>query len=113
MQTLSHCDHILTWAFSIADIVPVKKRGISLALVTGSIVPFTPYVMYAQLLAVHSTWRWTMWITLIYNGIIFISLLFTYFPKSHPAGEGVSKRRLLGEIDYVGAVLSIVGITIL
>ncbi|KAK6393115.1 hypothetical protein LTR65_002806 [Meristemomyces frigidus] len=102
----------LTALAGISDIVPVKRRGLSLALMVACIIPFTPYVMYAQLLSVHASWRWAMWISLIYNGIVFVGLATTYFPKSHPRLEGLSKRKILGEIDYVGAVLSIVGITI-
>lgn len=54
-----------------------------------------------------------MWITLIYNGFVFLGIATTYFPKAHPRAEGFSKRKILAEIDYVGAVLSIVGITLL
>jgi hypothetical protein len=79
----------------------------------GFIIPFTPYVLYSQLLSVHATWRWSMWITLIYNGLVFLGIATTYFPQAHPRAEGFSKRKILSEIDYIGAALSIVGITIL
>ncbi|KAJ8107802.1 hypothetical protein OPT61_g8614 [Boeremia exigua] len=102
----------LTALAGISDIVPVKRRGVSLALVTCSVVPFTPYVIYSQLLATKSSWRWSMWICLIYNGVVFIGLAATYFPKSHPRMEGFTKSMILKQIDYVGAVLSIVGITL-
>ncbi|KAH7017109.1 major facilitator superfamily domain-containing protein [Ilyonectria destructans] len=103
----------LTALAGISDIVPVKQRGISLALVTAFLLPFTPYVLYSQLLSTHATWRWTMWVTMIWNGFVLAGLTFTYFPKDHPRMEGVSKRDILKQIDYVGAVLSIVGITLL
>ncbi|KAL1908635.1 hypothetical protein Sste5344_005459 [Sporothrix stenoceras] len=48
----------------------------------------------------------------MYNGVVFVGLLFTYFPKAHPRMANVSKRDILKQIDYVGAVLSIVGLTI-
>lgn len=69
--------------------------------------------MYSQLLATHATWRWGPWISLIWISIVFIALATTYFPKSHPRMEGFSKRKILTQIDYIGAVLSITGITIL
>ncbi|KAH7142914.1 major facilitator superfamily domain-containing protein [Dactylonectria estremocensis] len=103
----------LTALAGISDIVPVRQRGISLALVTAFLLPFTPYVMYSQLLSIHATWRWTMWLTLIWNAFVLIGLAFTYFPKDHPRVEGVSNRDILRQIDYVGAVLSITGITLL
>ncbi|KEF63531.1 uncharacterized protein A1O9_01509 [Exophiala aquamarina CBS 119918] len=102
----------LTALAGISDIVPVRQRGIALALMTGCIIPFTPYVMYSQLLSVHATWRWGQWIALIWNGFVFIGLATTYFPKSHPRMEGFTKRKILARIDYIGAILSITGITI-
>ncbi|KIW13033.1 hypothetical protein PV08_08220 [Exophiala spinifera] len=102
----------LTSLAGLSDIVSVRHRGFALALMTASLVPFTPYVMYSQLLATYVTWRWTQWIVLIWNGIVFVGLLTTYFPKSHPRMEGMTNREILARIDYVGAALSIVGLTI-
>ncbi|KIW98275.1 uncharacterized protein Z519_01859 [Cladophialophora bantiana CBS 173.52] len=102
----------LTALAGLSDIVPVRQRGVALALMTASILPFTPYVMYSQLLATYVTWRWTQWIALIWNGIVFVGLLTTYFPKSHPRLQGMSKKQILARIDYIGAILSIVGITL-
>jgi hypothetical protein len=31
-------------------------------MVTATILPFAPYLLYAQLLAKHATWRWGMWL---------------------------------------------------
>ncbi|KAH0829233.1 putative major facilitator superfamily transporter [Fonsecaea pedrosoi] len=95
----------LTALAGLSDIVPVRRRGFALALMTASILPFTPYVMYR-------TWRWTQWIALIWNGVVFLGLLTTYFPKAHPRLEGMSKQQILKRIDYLGAILSVVGITL-
>jgi MFS family permease len=102
----------LTALAGISDIVPVRQRGLALALMTGCIIPFTPYVMYSQLLSTYHTWRWGQWISLFWNALVFIGLATTYFPKSHPRMEGFTKRKILARIDYVGAGLSIVGITL-
>ncbi|KAI1612526.1 putative major facilitator superfamily transporter [Exophiala viscosa] len=102
----------LTALAGISDIVPVRHRGIALGLMTGVIIPFTPYVMYSQLLGTYHTWRWGQWICLIWNGITFIGLVTTYFPKAHPRMEGFNKKMILARIDYVGAFLSITGITL-
>ena len=98
---------------SISDIVPVKRRGVVLALSVSCIFPFTPYVMYGQLLATQYTWRWGIWICLIFNGVTLVGLVTLYFPKTHPRMEGMSKMDIIKRIDYVGAVLSIVGVTLL
>ena len=92
--------------------MPVKYRGYSLAAVTAFVFPFTPYVMYSQLLSTYHTWRWGPWISLIYNGITALGLLLTYFPHAHVRAEGFSARAILKRIDYLGAVLSILGLAI-
>lgn len=77
------------------------------------IIPIIPYVLYCQVLASRATWRWTQWISLIWNGVVFIGLVFCYFPQNHPRMEGFSRRRILRNLDYIGAVLSITGITLM
>jgi len=75
---------------------------------------FTPYIFYCQLLATRTTlgWRWTAWISLIYNGVTGIGLAFTYFPHNHTRAEGFSYRTVLKKIDYLGGFLSITGLTL-
>lgn len=99
-------------ACSTAELVPVNKRGLYLAIVTFFVVPFTPYVMYSQLLGTYSTWRWGQWISLIWNVIGFVGLLFTYFPQSQLRDHGATWKDAAAKIDYVGACLSIIGLTL-
>jgi hypothetical protein len=49
----------------------------------------------------------------IVNGLVTIGLTLTYFPKAHPRTQGLSKSQIIRNIDYVGGVLSIVGVTLL
>lgn len=102
----------LTALAGLSDIVPVKHRGFALALMIACILPFTPYVLYGQLISSRASWRWGIWLCFIYNAVVLVGLTFTYFPKGHPRMEGVTKRKVLARIDYVGAVLSITGLTI-
>jgi len=96
----------------LAESVPVKYRGYSLAIVTAFVFPFTPYVLYSQLLSTYHTWRWGPWISFIYNALCGIGLLLTYFPRAHVRAEGFTARAILKRIDYLGAFLSIVGLTL-
>ena len=48
----------------VAELVPVKKRGAYLAVVTACVLPFCPYLLYSQLLSTYHTWRWGIWICL-------------------------------------------------
>ncbi|KAF2429064.1 putative major facilitator superfamily transporter [Tothia fuscella] len=102
----------LTGLAGLAEIVPVKYRGYSLAALTAFVFPFTPYVLYSQLLSTYSTWRWGPWISLIYNGITAVGLAVTYFPHAHVRAAGFSNREILKRIDFIGAALSIIGLTL-
>jgi len=104
----------LTGLAGLAEVVPVKHRGYSLALVTAFVIPFCPYLMYVELWSYGAGpgWRWGAWTALIYNGVIGLGLLFTYFPHAHTRAEGFSRRSILKRIDYVGGVLSITGLTL-
>lgn len=102
----------LTALAGLSDIVPVKYRGFALALMIACIIPFTPYVIYGQLISSRVTWRWGIWLCFIYNAVVLVGLSFTYFPKGHPRMEGMTKKKIAARIDYVGAALSITGLTI-
>ncbi len=90
----------------------MKKRGLYLAICVAFLFPFTPYVMYSQLLCTRATWRWGIWICLIYNGVWAVGILATFFPETHTKRK-VSAMEVLRKIDYVGAFTSISGITLL
>ena len=51
----------MTYFAGTAEVVPIKKRGKYVGLVVLTILPFCPSVLYAQLIAKSSNWR--------YNGI--------------------------------------------
>lgn len=50
--------HLLTIVYRVAEITPVRWRGVTLALVTFSIVPFMPQLLYTILIVRSSTWRY-------------------------------------------------------
>ncbi|KAF2643569.1 MFS general substrate transporter [Massarina eburnea CBS 473.64] len=105
----------LTGLAGLAEVVPVKYRGYSLALVTAFVLPFCPYLMYVELWSHGNSvgWRWGPWTAFIYNGAVGLGLLFTYFPHyNYTRAEGFSRRAILARIDYVGGVLSIMGLTL-
>jgi len=90
--------------------VPVKDRSKYVGLVVLTILPFCPSVLYAQLIAQASNWR--------YNGIVigvwnFIGLLLVIFCYKDPPRltEDYTARHVLRELDYIGGALSTAGIT--
>ncbi|KAF2844799.1 MFS general substrate transporter [Plenodomus tracheiphilus IPT5] len=94
-----------------AEIVPVKERGKYVGLVVITILPFCPSVLWAQMIAHASNWR--------YNGIVvgvwnFIGLLLCVFCYKDPSRltEDYTIRHVLKELDYIGGILSTIGITL-
>lgn len=104
----------LTALSGVAELVPVKYRGFYLGGIVAFLLPFTPYVLYSQLLSTRTGqgWRWCYWISLIYNFVAFVGMLLTYFPEREIDIKRESKRAILKKIDWVGACLSIIGITL-
>jgi hypothetical protein len=108
-----------------SELAPVADRGKYVAVLVFSIVPFVPSVLYAQLIAYHSNWRYIG----VFCGVwAFIGLVMTavfYFPppranseftrhassqrKLTYAGDGMSRKEILRRIDYLGGLLSISG----
>jgi hypothetical protein len=96
----------------MSELVPVNKRGVYLALVTFSILPFCPYLMYSELLATYHTWRVSIWICMGWNTVSFIGIGAFYFPTSQTRAHGQSAKEILKKIDYVGGLLSITGLVL-
>ncbi|KAK4901224.1 hypothetical protein LTR27_001781 [Elasticomyces elasticus] len=94
-----------------SELAPTAKRGKYVAILIFTIIPFCPSVLYGQLIASKypSAWRWVGLLCSVYN---FIGLLLTaifYFPPPRVNSQGLSRREILGQIDWVGGALSIPG----
>lgn len=92
-----------------SELAPTAKRGKYVAVLVFTILPFCPAVLWAQLIAYHSTWRW---IGLICAVWAFIGLLLTacfYFPPPRVNNTNLSRLEVLAHVDWVGGVLSISG----
>lgn len=107
-----HIYHLLTIACRVAEITPVRWRGVTLALVTFSIVPFMPQLLYTILIIRSSTWRYCFLLCALWNLIGMIGLIFCYHPPPRPNAEGLTKMEIIKRINWLGAFLSIVGITL-
>jgi len=65
--------------------------------------------VYAQLIAAHSSWRWIGAICAIWSAIGFIMTAVFYFPPPRVNSQGLSRKEVLKQIDYLGGLLSISG----
>ena len=69
-----------------SELAPTRNRGKYVAFLTISILPFTPAVIYGQLVF--------------------------YFPPPRLLNQGLTRREVLSKIDFVGGALSIPGISL-
>ncbi|KAK3393041.1 putative efflux pump protein [Podospora didyma] len=94
-----------------AELVPISQRGYYMAGVILTIVPFLPSVLFAQLIASSSTWRY---IAVLTAGWAFVGVAMTvlfYAPPSPVIALDLEgKIGLVKRTDLVGGLLSISGL---
>ncbi|KAF3913350.1 hypothetical protein ABW20_dc0104983 [Dactylellina cionopaga] len=100
----------LTALAATSELAPTRKRGKYVAVLIFTIIPFCPSVLWAQLIAYHSTWRNVAWLCLGWSAIGLIVIAAFYFPPPRPNSKGLSKKEIISRIDFVGGFLSIVGL---
>jgi MFS family permease len=79
----------------------------AIAILIDTILLFVPSVMWAQLIASYATWRYVGLLTSFWAFIGLLILPFFYFPPPRPNSAGLSKMQIIGQIDYLGGLLSI------
>lgn len=99
----------LTALAATAEMAPTRKRGTYVAILVFTIVPFCPSVLWSQLIASHSTWRYIGLLCGIWAGIGVLLTLFFYFPPPRVNSSGLSGAEILEKIDWIGGLLSISG----
>ncbi|MCJ1468558.1 hypothetical protein MMC07_007187 [Pseudocyphellaria aurata] len=92
-----------------SELAPTRKRGKYVAVLTFTILPFTPSVLWAQLIASHSSWRYCGAFCGAWAAVGLIMTAIFYFPPPRVNSQGLSRKEVLGQIDYIGAFLSIIG----
>ncbi|KAM0164737.1 hypothetical protein ACHAPG_000510 [Botrytis cinerea] len=100
----------LTALAATSELAPTAKRGKYVAVLIFTILPFTPSVLWAQLIASNSSWRYVglfcgLW---AFMGLV-ITAIF-YFPPPRVNSDGLSRKEIISQIDFVGGFLSIVGL---
>ncbi|OOQ82876.1 putative MFS drug efflux pump [Penicillium brasilianum] len=100
----------LTALAATSEMAPTRKRGVYVAVLIFTIVPFCPSVLWAQLIAAHSNWRYVGAFCGAWNGFgLLITVLF-YKPPPRVNSLGLSRKEIISRIDFVGGFLSIVGL---
>jgi hypothetical protein len=99
----------LTALAATSEMAPTRKRGIYVSALIFTIVPFCPSVLWSQLIAYHSTWRYIGLFCGLWAAIGTILVIFFYYPPPRVNSIGYSRKRILAEIDWIGGLLSIAG----
>jgi MFS family permease len=99
----------LTALAATSELAPTAKRGKYVAVLIFTIVPFCPSVLWAQLIAYHSSWRYIGLLCAIWAFIGLVMTAVFYFPPPRVNSLGLSRREIIAQIDFVGGFLSIVG----
>ncbi|QKX57055.1 uncharacterized protein TRUGW13939_04163 [Talaromyces rugulosus] len=100
----------LTALSATAEIAPTRKRGTYVAALVFTIFPWSASVLWAQLVAYYASWRYVGALAGIWNGLGLLCTVFFYFPPPRVNAEGLSRREILSRVDYVGGLLSIIGL---
>lgn len=101
----------LTALAGTAELVPLSRRGYYIAGMVLTILPFLPSAMFAQLISFYATWRYISVVTAGWAMAGLAMTLFCYFPPPRTTLRGWAQRmRLLRRTDFVGGLLSIVGL---
>lgn len=99
----------LTALAATSELAPTAKRGKYVAVLVFTIIPFCPSILWAQLIAHHSTWRYCGLLCGIWAFIGLVLTAVFYFPPPRVNSQGLTRREIIRQIDYVGGFLSIPG----
>lgn len=102
---------LLTSIAAVTELVPISQRGITIGYIVMGFMPFAPASLYGQLLA-EVSWRYVPVIIGAMAIIAFVILAIWYKPPPRINSLGLSKMEVLKRIDFIGAFLSISGVTI-
>lgn len=102
----------LTALAATSEMAPTRKRGVYVSTLIITIAPFCPSVLWSQLIAYHSTWRYCGLICGVWAAIGTLLVALFYFPPPRVNSTGLSNKEILGQIDWLGGFLSISGLVL-
>ncbi|CZT48556.1 related to MFS drug efflux pump [Rhynchosporium secalis] len=102
---------LLTSIAAVTELVPISQRGITIGYIVLGFMPFAPASLYGQLIAERS-WRYVPAVIGALATIGFVVISIWYKPPPRINSLGLTKSQVLKRIDFVGAFLSIAGVTL-
>jgi hypothetical protein len=102
----------LTALAATSEMAPTRKRGAYVSALIFTIVPFCPSVLWAQLIAYYSHWRYVGAFCGAWSAFGLLVTIFFYFPPPRVNSAGMSRKEIISRIDFVGGFLSITGLIV-
>ena len=99
----------LTSLAATSELAPTRKRGKYVAVLVFTIIPFCPSVLYGQLIAAYTSWRYCAALCGAWAAVGFLATAFFYFPPPRVNSRGLTRKQVIAEIDFMGGFLSISG----
>ncbi|OJJ43101.1 hypothetical protein ASPZODRAFT_74978 [Penicilliopsis zonata CBS 506.65] len=99
----------LTALAATSEMAPTRKRGLYVAVLIFTILPFCASVLWAQLIAYYSTWRNVAAFAGAWNAVGLVTTVLFYTPPPRVNSTGLSKAEIIKRIDFLGGFLSISG----
>jgi hypothetical protein len=81
-------------------------------VLVSTIIPFAPSVIYAQLIAYHSNWRYVGLFCGLWAFIGMAMAAIFYFPPPRINSSGYTKKEIIAHIDFIGGFLSAIGVVL-
>ena len=103
----------LTSIAGTAEIAPTSQRGVYIAALIMTILPWCPSVMWGQLIAANANWRFVGVMIIVYTAVGLLVAFFFYKPPPRINSASLSKKQAIARIDVVGGFTSITGIILL
>ncbi|KAL6721933.1 hypothetical protein ACLMJK_001038 [Lecanora helva] len=95
-----------------SELAPTRKRGIYVAILVFTIIPFCPSVLWAQLIARDHGWRYCGLLCGLFAAVGLVLTICFYFPPPRVNSKGLSRMEIIKQIDFVGGFLSITGMLV-
>ncbi|EFY98981.1 Major facilitator superfamily domain, general substrate transporter [Metarhizium robertsii ARSEF 23] len=97
----------------LAEIAPTAQRGVYIAALIMTILPWCPSVMWGQLIAANAHWRYVGVMIIAYTAVGLAVAFFFYSPPPRVNSASLSGKETVSRIDFVGGLTSITGIILL
>lgn len=102
----------LTALAATSEMAPTRQRGKYVSILIFTIVPFVASVLYAQLIAYYAGWRYVGLFCGVWSGLGLVVTVIFYHPPPRVNTKELDRKQIIGQIDFLGGVLSISGLIV-